>query len=192
MITFWRISSASNVCQRQISNINRRNHSHRANGDRTDQETVRRVCETPSLEAGSYGDRDTLHCTVQSGHQRRKQKKRTSDHTSHFQRCHVQILQQAHRPSLMQPRSPFFSLVSQPTPLNPHHHLMLLKYSFLSVPWTHGSPSMGWTSWLAQAASSVLPLPPKGFQLSSLLEDDTRCIFRHQPKNSDLLTVDTS
>lgn len=101
-------------------------------------------------------------------------------------------LQQAHRPSLMHPRSPFSSLVSQPTPLNPHHHLMLLKYSFLSAPWTQGSPSMGWTSGLAQAASSVLPLPPQGFQLSSLLEDDTRCIFRHQPRNSDLLTVDTS
>ena len=82
---------------------------------RTDHEGVRRVRETPSLEAGSYGDRDTLHCTIQSGHQKGEKQKRTSDHISHFQRCHLQTLQQAHRPSLTQPKSPCSSLVSQPT-----------------------------------------------------------------------------
>lgn len=60
--------------------------------ERTDHEGVGRVRETPSPEAGSYGDRDTLHCTVQSGHQKGEKKKRTSDHISHFQRCHLQTL----------------------------------------------------------------------------------------------------
>lgn len=38
----------------------------------TEHEAVGRVHEAPSLETDSHGGRDTLHCTAQSGHQRRR------------------------------------------------------------------------------------------------------------------------
>ena len=50
----------------------------------------------------------------------------------------------------------------------------------------------GWGPSGLMPRTSVLTLPPQGFQVCSLLDDGTRCIFRHQPKNNDLLTMDTS
>lgn len=38
----------------------------------TEHEAGGRVHEAPSLETDSHGGRDTLHCTAQSGHQRRR------------------------------------------------------------------------------------------------------------------------
>lgn len=151
----------------------------------------RRVRETPSLEAGSYGDRDTRHCTVQSvatgGEKRKKEHLSTSvivnGATFRLYSKHTGLLwcsPRVHVPAL----SP--SPLPEPPPSFDASKI-LISFSSLNT----GSLQRGWTSWLAQAASSVLPLRPRGLSILSF-EDDTWCIFQHRPKNNDLLTVDTS
>jgi hypothetical protein len=128
----------------QISNINRRNHSRLANGDRRANRPWRRGKGPWDSQSGGgflWGQGyPALHRPEWSS-EGRKEKKNIWSHQSFStvlpsdSIASTQDFFDAAQESMFQPCLPAHLL-------NPHHHLLLLKYSFLSVPWTQGSPSM--------------------------------------------------